>query len=146
MTSRSKRTAERDGRGQYKPGTSGNPRGRPVRSKRQNLPHEFRLDFLEIGNSLVKITENGKSKRVTISQAINRQLARAALKCERWAVQLWKKLEEKYATEILTEQLDLWEQVLKGEKTIKDFPEGVTDKHIETIRLARSMLLPSFRL
>lgn len=57
---------------QFKPGQSGNKRGRPIKKlEARSLLEESMCDSL---NSTVFVTEQGKRKRITVKEAISRRL------------------------------------------------------------------------
>lgn len=59
---------------QFKPGQSGNPKGRP--KGRQN----FRTIVTELLNSKITVTENGKQTKVSFGEALVKKMAGKALK------------------------------------------------------------------
>ena len=62
---------------QFKPGQSGNPKGRPKKTK--DLQKLFALEL----DKTVKVTENGELKRLTMLEAFVRSVISGALKGER---------------------------------------------------------------
>ncbi|MDR3385588.1 MAG: DUF5681 domain-containing protein [Rudaea sp.] len=68
--------------GRYRPGQSGNPRGRPKGST--NLSTEI----TKIARERITVTENGRLKQITKLQAIGKQLTNLALKGDLAAVRL----------------------------------------------------------
>jgi hypothetical protein len=67
---------------QWKPGQSGNPNGRPKKSKDFEELIEAEL------NAIIRITENGQTKTVTKRQALAKGLVNSALKGEATAKKL----------------------------------------------------------
>lgn len=74
----------------FKPGQSGNPKGR--RKGRKN----FKTEFLEMLNSLVKINQNGRVKKITTLRAGIELLIANALRGDRRAMEQFLRLAEKY--------------------------------------------------
>jgi len=70
--------------GQFKPGMSGNPSGRPKGSK------NFLTRFNEVTSSLVTVTENGRTKTMPLIEAIIHKEAHRALSNTRAAHQIFK--------------------------------------------------------
>jgi len=66
----------------FKPGQSGNPRGRPKKAKNINALIQAEL------NKTIAITENGRTKRITKRQAIIMQLINRAIKGETKPLQM----------------------------------------------------------
>ena len=66
---------------QFKPGQSGNPGGRPPRSR--NLKRLLQ----EVLDDKIEITENGEKLTVTIGEAVLRRLAYKAVEGDRFAMQ-----------------------------------------------------------
>jgi hypothetical protein len=90
----------------FKPGQSGNPRGRPKRSKNMATLLEDEL------NQIVPITENGKRRKVRKRELIVMQAVNAAAKGDlRALIALWK-----LAPEANTPVASAPETVLGGEE------------------------------
>lgn len=76
-------------RSRFKPGESGNPKGRPRGSK--NLATLLDEEL----NARVPITENGKRKNVTMRKAISKQTVRKAAAGEERFIKLVFELDER---------------------------------------------------
>jgi hypothetical protein len=76
-------------RSRFKPGQSGNPKGRPLGSK--NLATLLDEEL----NARVPITENGKRKNVTMRKAISKQTVRKAAAGEERFIKLVFELDER---------------------------------------------------
>jgi len=74
----------------FKPGQSGNPKGRPKGC--QNM----RTELENILNQPIKAQENGKTKTLTIRKAVLQKIAHDALKGERHAQEMLVKLTNRY--------------------------------------------------
>ena len=76
--------------GQFKPGESGNPKGRP--------PNESRgtIDVVELFDGEIKVHVKGKEKSMTHFEVILRQLAKKAMKKDVRAIRTFIELMEKY--------------------------------------------------
>lgn len=68
-------------RGRFKPGQSGNPRGRPPKRKRPVVcnPDHFRGMVLENLNQELTITRDGKQVKVTAIEAVLQRLLQIAI-------------------------------------------------------------------
>lgn len=76
---------------QFKPGQSGNPRGRPKRKPAITSNAEAQQRFLEAASSAVVIRENGRRKRMTMMEAIDMRCIQMALQGNLRAIQLFYK-------------------------------------------------------
>ena len=63
-------------RSQFKPGQSGNPKGRPKKCR------NFKTDLLDELNALVTVTEGGQSRTISRQQAMIKRTVEKALKGE----------------------------------------------------------------
>jgi hypothetical protein len=81
----------------FKPGESGNKRGRPKGSKNRNTM------IRKVLSELVTAEMGGSKKKITVSEASVRRLSQIALKGDRAAImsllQLWKETEDSLAAE-----------------------------------------------
>lgn len=93
---------------QFKPGQSGNPKGRPKRTKDLE-----KLMDRELSRS-IRVNENGESKTVTIREAIVRTIAIAAAKGEFRALRMILPFMSNQA------DLDSFEVDAAGEAMLKD--------------------------
>lgn len=78
---------------QFKPGQSGNPRGRPKGSR------NFRTDFMEEMQTLVEITENGKKLKVSKQRALIKRMVNGSLNGDPKATALTIQLNLKFNDE-----------------------------------------------
>jgi hypothetical protein len=67
---------------QFKPGQSGNPKGRPKKTR------NFKTDLQEELNALVTVTEGGQSRTISRQQAMIKRTVEKALKGDLRAVQM----------------------------------------------------------
>ena len=112
--------------GQYKPGTCGNPRGRPRKLPRKIDPEQLRNEFFEAGETLVPIIENGKRKFIPARAAIEKQLALKAASGNMRAIIAWQKMCERHTLEHVKEQLEYVRAAVGSpEDIIRKFPEGM---------------------
>lgn len=132
---------KRNAKGRYEKGSSGNLRGRPVQPVRENSPDVLRQEFFEVANTRVTFIEGGKRKTTTFSQAIIKRLAAAAVAGDRNAMLQWIRREEKYVGEELKATLDLLDQALQIEDTMRQFPDDVTDFQAEFVKRARAKIV-----
>jgi hypothetical protein len=75
---------------QFKPGQSGNPKGRP--KGRKNI----KTDVLEKLNSTVTVHKNGRSKKISTRRAVLEVLSAKALQTDPRAIEQVIRLAEKY--------------------------------------------------
>ncbi len=62
-------------RTQFKKGQSGNKKGRPKKTKTENLIDDFQAEL----NSFITVTENGKQMKITKQQAIVKKLVNSGM-------------------------------------------------------------------
>lgn len=74
----------------FKPGQSGNPKGRPKGAK------SFRTNMQTRLRSLVTITENGRKKKITVAEALARLLIRRAFEGDMKAIAMLAAFQEKH--------------------------------------------------
>ena len=96
---------------QFKPGLSGNPKGRPKAAK------NFKTDLTEEMNELVQITEGGRSKTISKQRAILKRTVEKALKADMRAVDLIIKWVSNYL-QIMDEQEDIVQQISSDDRAI----------------------------
>jgi hypothetical protein len=122
----------------------GNPNGRPKAPKYVSTPgiaHSVkRDDFFYIDNTPIPVSENGKRKLISLRKAIYQKLAYSAASGNIRAAVEWNKLRTQYVSEYVDEQLAMVAQILKSEKTARDFPEDATDKFLECLNRLKMML------
>ncbi|UWU90609.1 DUF5681 domain-containing protein [Bradyrhizobium sp. CB1015] len=75
---------------QFKPGQSGNPKGRPKGSR------NFKTDLRETLQSPVNVTQHGREKRITTQRATLEMLRAKALRGDQRALEQLIRLLEKY--------------------------------------------------
>lgn len=135
----------RDSLGRFKPGSTGNPHGRPRKVVREISNEQVRKDFFEVDNEEVEISEGGARRKIPLGIAVVKQLARKAAGGDIRAIIEYNKLRNRYVADFVDDQLALMEQCIKSEKLAKEMPEDVTDEYLEDIRRARAMLAPGFK-
>src|SRR5271165_5854551 len=100
---------------QFFPGKSGNPKGRP-RGRRS-----FGATFNEILQQKIAVTENGRTRRVPLIEAVLRKLARDALKSDSKTLKILLALADRYSEtpeggrqteDLLAEDLEILRQYL----------------------------------
>lgn len=77
--------------GQFKPGKSGNPKGRPTGSRSVGALLQ------EIIQQRIPVTEGGKTRRFGVLQVILRRLANDAMRSDHKAIKLFLTLLDRYA-------------------------------------------------
>jgi hypothetical protein len=122
----------------------GNPKGRPKTLKyiptTRIAPSVQRDDFFEVDNAPITITENGKRKQISVRKAIYQKLAYTAASGNTRAAVEWNKMRTWFVGEFVDEQLAILTQILKSEKTVRDFPEDVTDQFLDCLNNLKMML------
>jgi hypothetical protein len=132
--------------GQFEPGTSGNPRGRPRKKPQRIHPELLRRKFFEASETLVPIMKHGKREMVPASFLIEKQLALKAASGDMRAILEWMKMYQRHTLEYDKEQLKFAEHLRKAEERIRKFPEDVTDQFKTATRMMRSMIDPTYLL
>lgn len=72
---------------QFKPGQSGNPRGRPRKPRRAHIPSQIRKDVLKVAGS--KIKKPGTDDEITIMEGFFHALSLHAIKGKPFAMKLF---------------------------------------------------------
>ena len=106
----------------FKPGQSGNRKGRPKRSKNSATLIEGEL------NQIITIYENGKKLNVTKREAMHKQLVNGAIKGDIRKIELLLRLDEKHAAPepfVLNEEdhLEL-QRALEASNALEEKPDG----------------------
>jgi hypothetical protein len=126
----------------------GNPNGRPKALKYTPPavigPNLERDDFFEVDNSPVTLTENGKSKQISVRMAIYRKIAYKAASGDIRAAVEWNKMRTRFVSEYVDEQMSMLAQIMESDKIARHSPEDVTDKFLETLKNLKSMLGPGY--
>lgn len=97
---------------QFKPGQSGNPKGRPKKARRHKSSEEMRREFMRAAEQEIALTLNGRKQKVPAIQAIHQQLIAKALKGD---VRCIKMAFENYAKFVISDEdqrMQLWETLL----------------------------------
>jgi hypothetical protein len=76
---------------QFKPGKSGNPRGRP------KGPKSVGAVLYDILHRRIEVTENGRTRRIPVLEVMLRRLANEAVRTDPRALKLMLSLMERYA-------------------------------------------------
>ena len=134
----------RNKKGQFEPGTCGNPRGRPRKNPRKINAHQLSTDFFEAAEMLVPIIENGERKFIPVGVAIDKQLALKAASGNLRAIIEWKKTRSKLTIEYVKEQLGKLEWLIKSEATVRNYPEDVTDDFLNLVKNVRLAMDPDY--
>jgi Family of unknown function (DUF5681) len=114
--------------GQFKPGESGNPRGR------QKPRADFKADLMEELRQLTPIWEDGRERMVSKQRAFIKALVGAAIKSDMRAITALASLctraignEPERAGEASSDDVELWEQFVSREvrrRTSQGGPDG----------------------
>lgn len=132
----------RNTKGQFEPGTCGNPRGRPCKTRRKITEEQLREIFFEAGETMVPIIENGRRKLIPASLAIEKQLAVKAASGNLRAIIEWNKRNERHTSEHDKRRLELLDCLIKSEDSIRKYPEDVTDEYKALTAQLRAILEP----
>ena len=135
----------RNERGQFMPGESGNPYGRPRKVKPDMFEDTDRNIFFEIDNEEIPVNVGGRPVKMTMRKAIDRRMAlKAASGNDRAAVE-WSKRRDRYLKKYAQETAETIELLAERTQRIKDFPEDVTDEYINVTRICLEQLHPKLR-
>ena len=132
----------RNAKGQFEPGTCGNPGGRPCKSRRKISEEQLRESFFEAGETMVSIVENGRRKSIPARLAIEKQLAIRAASGDMRAIVEWNKRNERHTSEHAKRRLELLDCLIKSEDNIRKHPEDVTDEYKALTAQLRAILEP----
>lgn len=102
---------------QFKPGQSGNPRGRPPKPRRAHIPSQIRKDVLKVAAN--KIKRPGTEEEITFMEAYFQALATHAIKGNVRAMKLFGEFLAGALHENIRANPDL-ELIDKLEQTIRD--------------------------
>lgn len=78
---------------QWKPGESGNPKGRPKKSS------NFSTMLTKEARRLISVTENGRTRKASVNEVVLRGIANAALKGDPRATKLWLDMMARFVPE-----------------------------------------------
>lgn len=94
-------------RSQFKPGQSGNPKGRPRKPRRGLLPSQTRKDFLREIDKIVEVATPTGIERVTKGELIVRNIVNGAAKGKPTALKMYQRMLD----DALTERMELYASV-----------------------------------
>lgn len=134
----------RNRKGQFEKGTTGNPMGRPRKRPHSICDGQLRQDFFDAAETMVPIIEGHKRKEVPARVAIEMQLVLKAAAGDMRAICEYNKRRERYTIEHVAVQLKNLEVILNAEDRIRMFPEDVTDEYKRLLALLRQKIDPDF--
>jgi hypothetical protein len=134
----------RNPKGQYEKGTSGNLKGRPRKRPHPISDDQVRHDFFEAAEMLVPIVVGNKREMIPARVAIDKQLVVKAVSGDMRAICEYNKRRERYTLEHVELQLKNLELIFEGEDRIRMFPEDVTDEFKRVLMLLRMKIDPHF--
>ena len=135
---------DRNKRGQFNPGTSGNLRGRPRKKPPEICNEQSRNGFFEAAETPIAIVENGRRKLIPARVAIDKQLVLKAAAGDMRAIAAYYKRSDRLTVEFINEQLELVKMLLQGAEAIRKFPEEVTDEFKRLLALMKAKIDPGF--
>jgi uncharacterized protein DUF5681 len=125
---------DRDGKGRYLPGRSGNPKGRPPKPKRVLNESQLYEDILNAMEEETVIVVDGKRYRVPSIVLVYKQLVRKGaagdVRCMFKAIDLREQILTQYSARIS----ELAELVARARRTHREKPGDFTDEDLETLR------------
>jgi len=124
----------------FRKGVSGNPRGRPRKTKPIFTNQQVRDDFLLALEEKLPVPINGKIHNIPARQVITKQLIMTAAKGDRQCMFRVLDMRQKMIAEIVSERLSLLETYLESAKICKEQPEDTTDEMLEHLRFVRGIL------
>lgn len=125
----------------FKPGQSGNSKGRPRKLPRVLLPSLFRKDVLEVMDEIVEVkTSAGAPRRMTMQQLIIRGIANRAAKGDKkdtkdWMVMARDAVQERYDAYPTVRLVDMLMKIVSDPRTEPDSELlAVLEAHIKAIK------------
>src|SRR5690349_10906438 len=107
-------------KGQFEKGTSGNPRGRPVRQRHPICDDQVRRDFFEAEETLVPIVMGNKRVMVPARVVIDRQLISKAASGDPRAMAQYYKRKDRFVFEYVNQQLENLRIIVEGEDRLRE--------------------------
>ncbi len=92
--------------GQFKPGQTGNPNGRPAKASKTTKKYAKDDPFV-FANTLIEVRVDGETKQVTRNEAIYNRIFQSAMEGKAWAVKLMQGIFSK-ANEDWAESYAIW--------------------------------------
>jgi hypothetical protein len=132
----------RNERGQFMPGTSGNPDGRPRKVEPDMFEDTDRDIFFEIDNEDIPVNVGGRPVKMTIRKAIDRQMAIKAASGDIRAIIEWNKRRDRYIKKYAQDTTATIEQLVASLKIVKEHPEDVTDDYLNALKVILESLHP----
>jgi Family of unknown function (DUF5681) len=118
---------------QWKPGQSGNPRGRPKRKTLAESERELReMMMLEL-QAPIPITENGCVIKLPAIRVITRRIVIEAAKGKRWAIEMYNDLLKEGISGYEEDQVRAYEMLTEVEERLRNLPDG--EKDLEAVQL-----------
>ncbi|MEO0398435.1 MAG: DUF5681 domain-containing protein [Pseudomonadota bacterium] len=105
---------------QYKPGQSGNPKGRPKKQHYAPTTRMLREQLFLIGHRKLTVSENGRSKTITYFEALMQAIFKKAINGSVYAQRYLFSLLDEKAQEHADEQMRLIELLFQKEEALED--------------------------
>ena len=135
----------RNERGQFMPGTSGNPYGRPRKVEPDMFEDTDRDAFFEIDNEEIAVNVGGRPVKMTMRKAIDRQMALKAASGDSRAAVEWSKRRDRHLKKYAEETAETIEHLAERTRRIKDYPEDVTDEYLNDTKIWLEKLHPRLK-
>lgn len=78
----------------FKPGQSGNPKGRPLKRRHALVPSQRRKDILAVAETMMEMRTPAGMRKVTISEAVIFSIVTNAMKGKPAYTKLWLEMEQ----------------------------------------------------
>ena len=130
----------RNPKGQFPKGTSGNPKGRPRKQPHPICDDQVRRDFFEADEILVPIVVGNKREMIPARAAIDRQLIFKAVSGDPRAMAQYYKRKDRFVFEYVNQQLENLRVIVESEDRLRQFPEDVTDGFKRALRLLKQSI------
>lgn len=130
----------RNAKGQYPKGTSGNLRGRPRKQPHPISDDQVRRDFFEAEDMLVPVVIGNKREMIPARTAIDKQLVIKAVSGDVRAMTQYYKRKDKFIVEYVNQQLENLRVIVESEDRLRQFPEDVTDEFKKALSLLKQSI------
>ncbi|KYG21644.1 hypothetical protein SE92_16395 [Bradyrhizobium sp. AT1] len=131
---------DRNPKGQFPKGTSGNPKGRPRKQPHPICDDQVRRDFFEAEEALVPIVIGNKREMIPARVAIDKQLIFKAVSGDPRAMAQYYKRKDRFVFEYVNQQLENLRIIVEGDDRLRQFPEDVTDEFKKALSLLKQSI------
>ncbi|SCB43330.1 hypothetical protein GA0061099_1007252 [Bradyrhizobium yuanmingense] len=127
-------------KGQFAKGTSGNLNGRPRKQPHPICDDQVRRDFFEADETLVPIVIGNRREMVPARVAIDKQLIFKAVSGDPRAMAQYYKRKDRFIVEYVNRQLENLRLIAESEDRLRQFPEDVTDEFKRALSLLKQTI------